>query len=74
METIKEVHSEEVITHLYNDPDAKKNIENNIKKVLYGRLKNKTANIKEVKYDIQWEQAMGGNMSCTIVATAKIDK
>jgi len=74
LETVKEVHSEEVIVHLYNDADAKKNIEDSVKKVLYGRLKNKTANIKNVEYDIQWEQAMGGNMSCTIVATAEIDK
>lgn len=69
---IRSVVNEEFLKQVYEDEDNKKEIEKSLKNKAYGRLKNMSANLINIEYNISWEQAMGGNMSCTIVAKAEI--
>jgi len=69
---LRTVVNEEYLKQIYQDDDNKKQIEKGLKNKAYGRLKNMSANLINIEYDVSWEQSMGGNMSCTVVAKAEI--
>lgn len=70
-ETIRSVVSEEVREQFYNKPERRKEMEEYLKKMAYGRLKNITDKFEDVEYDISWERGMG-MMECVVIAEARV--